>query len=112
MNVVGYQKGQSTKSAKNSRFQQAKSTVLHVYYTALCLNPIGKHLIRVCVGTACYVRGGSKILECINRNSKSKQEKQLLTLNFSLETVNCLGCCALGPVIEIDGQYFGKLKLR
>jgi NADH-quinone oxidoreductase subunit E len=80
------------------------------FYTALSLNPIGKHLIRVCVGTACYVRGGSKILECIEQKLQIKAGETTADSKFSLETVNCLGCCALGPVIEIDGQYFGKLN--
>ncbi|MFA5364501.1 MAG: NADH-quinone oxidoreductase subunit NuoE [Candidatus Bathyarchaeia archaeon] len=80
------------------------------FYTALSLKPVGRHLVRVCVGTACYVRGGSKILECIEQKLQIKAGETTDDSKFSLETVNCLGCCALGPVIEIDGQYFGKLN--
>lgn len=80
------------------------------FYTALSLKPIGRHLIRVCVGTACYVRGGSRILDTVEQKLGIKSGETTNDGKFSLETVNCLGCCALGPVIEIDGQYFGKLN--
>lgn len=80
------------------------------FYTALSLKPIGRHLIRVCVGTACYVRGGTRILDSMENKLGIKSGETTDDGKFSLETVNCLGCCALGPVIEIDGQYFGKLS--
>jgi NADH-quinone oxidoreductase subunit E len=80
------------------------------FYTALSLKPIGRHLIRVCVGTACYVRGGPRILDTVEQKLGIKSGETTNDGKFSLETVNCLGCCALGPVIEIDGQYFGKLN--
>lgn len=80
------------------------------FYTGLSLKPIGRHLIRVCVGTACYVRGGTRILDSVENKLGIKSGETTSDGKFSLETVNCLGCCALGPVIEIDGQYFGKLK--
>lgn len=81
------------------------------FYTALSLTQIGRHLIRVCVGTACYVRGGPRILDSVERALGIKDGETTLDNKFTLETVNCLGCCALGPVIEIDGQYHGKLTL-
>ena len=80
------------------------------FYTALSLKPIGRHLVRVCVGTACYVRGGPRILDSLENKLKIKSGDTTQDDRFTLETVNCLGCCALGPVIEIDGQYFGKLN--
>lgn len=80
------------------------------FYTALSLKPIGRHLIRVCVGTACYIRGGPRILDTVEKKLDIKSGETTNDGKFSLETVNCLGCCALGPVIEIDGQYFGKLN--
>ena len=79
------------------------------FYTALSLKPRGRHLIRVCSGTACYVRGGPRILDSVERSLNIKAGETTADKNFSLETVNCLGCCALGPVVEIDGQYHGKL---
>jgi NADH-quinone oxidoreductase subunit E len=80
------------------------------FYTALSLKPIGRHLLRVCVGTACYVRGGPRILDTVEKKLGIKSGETTSDGRFSLETVNCLGCCALGPVLEIDGQYFGKLN--
>jgi len=80
------------------------------FYTALSLKPIGRHLIRVCVGTACYVRGGPRILDAVEKKLGITAGETTNDGKFSLETVNCLGCCALGPVIEIDDQYFGKLN--
>lgn len=80
------------------------------FYTALSLSPIGRHLIRVCVGTACYVRGGPRILDSVKRTLCVKDGETTSDGKFTLETVNCLGCCALGPVVEIDGQYYGKLS--
>jgi NADH-quinone oxidoreductase subunit E len=80
------------------------------FYTALSLKPRGTHLVRVCSGTACYVRGGPRILDSVQQALKIKPGETTSDNNFSLETVNCLGCCALGPVMEIDRQYFGKLS--
>lgn len=80
------------------------------FYTALSLKPIGRHLVRVCVGTACYVRGGPRILNSLEIKLGIKSGETTEDDKFTLETVNCLGCCALGPVIEIDKQYFGKLN--
>jgi NADH-quinone oxidoreductase subunit E len=80
------------------------------FYTALSLKPIGRHLVRVCVGTACYVRGAPRILDSVENKLGIKAGETTGDGKFSLETVNCLGCCALGPVMEVDGAYFGKLN--
>jgi NADH-quinone oxidoreductase subunit E len=80
------------------------------FYTALSLKPIGRHLVRVCLGTACYVRGAPRFLDSVTNKLGIKSGETTSDHKFSLETVNCLGCCALGPVIEIDGKYHGKLN--
>ena len=80
------------------------------FYTALSLKPRGRHLVRVCAGTACYVRGGPRILDSVERTLDIRAGETTQDGKFTLETVNCLGCCALGPVVEIDGQYHGKLS--
>jgi NADH-quinone oxidoreductase subunit E len=80
------------------------------FYTAISLKPIGRHLVRVCVGTACYVRGAPRILDSVENKIGIKPGETTSDSRFTLETVNCLGCCALGPVIEVDGDYFGKLN--
>ena len=96
----------------NERLRIPISQIYRVasFYTALSLKPRGRHLIRVCLGTACYVRGGPRILDSIERKLSIKTGETTSDGKFSLETVNCLGCCALGPVIEIDGQYHGRLS--
>lgn len=80
------------------------------FYKAFSLTPKGRHKIRVCLGTACYVRKGQKILEAIERTLCIKAGETTSDGKFSLESVNCMGCCALGPVIEIDGRYYGELS--
>src|SRR3989337_2486839 len=96
----------------NKRLKIPVSEIYRVasFYTALSLKPRGTHLVRVCAGTACYVRGGPRILDSVERALNIKSGETTIDMNFSLETVNCLGCCALGPVVEIDGQYHGKLS--
>jgi NADH-quinone oxidoreductase subunit E len=96
----------------NKRLKIPVSEIYRVasFYTALSLKPRGRHLVRVCSGTACYVRGGPRILDSVERTLKISAGETTKDGNFTLETVNCLGCCALGPVVEVDGQYHGKLS--
>lgn len=95
----------------NERLKIPMSQIYRVasFYTALSLKPRGLHLVRVCLGTACYVRGGPRVLDSVERSLSIKAGETTNDGKFSLETVNCLGCCALGPVIEIDGKYHGGL---
>jgi NADH-quinone oxidoreductase subunit E len=96
----------------NKRLKIPVSEIYRVasFYTALSLKPRGQHLVRVCAGTACYVRGGPRILDSVERTLGVGAGETTPDGKFTLETVNCLGCCALGPVVEIDGQYHGKLS--
>lgn len=82
---------------------------LTTFYRAFSLKPRGKHLIKVCTGTTCHVRGGVEILDEIERIVGIKPGETAKDLTFSLETVNCLGACALGPLMVIDKQYFGEM---
>ncbi len=79
------------------------------FYSAFSLVPRGRHTISICAGTACHVRGAGKILEGLERVLRIKSGETTEDMKFTLETVNCLGACALGPVIVIDGEYFGKV---
>ena len=81
------------------------------FFKAFSLKPRGKHLITVCLGTACHVRGGSKIVEQIGRILGVEPGDTTKDQKFTLETVNCLGCCALGPLMLIDGKYFGNMSI-
>lgn len=96
----------------NKRLKIPVSEIYRVasFYTALSLKPRGRHLVRVCLGTACYVRGAPRILDSVERTLTIRTGKTTPDGKFTLETVNCLGCCALGPVVEIDGQYHGRLS--
>lgn len=80
------------------------------FFKAFSLEPRGRHLVNVCVGTACHVRGAVRVLETIERETGIKPGETDSDLKFSLEAVNCLGCCALGPVMVVDGEYHGKLS--
>lgn len=80
------------------------------FYKAFSLVPKGRHKVHICVGTACHVRGATRILDTVEEFTGIKPGETDLDLKFSLETVNCLGCCALGPVMEVDGKVHGKMS--
>jgi NADH-quinone oxidoreductase subunit E len=80
------------------------------FYRALSLKPRGRHEICVCMGTACHVRGAQRIADQMNLELGIRPGETTKDQNFTLETVNCLGVCAAGPVVAIDGQYFGKMS--
>ena len=80
------------------------------FYKAFSLVPKGRHEVHVCMGTACHVRGAGRVLEKVENVTGIRPGETDLDLKFSLETVNCLGCCALGPVVEIDGRAHGNVK--
>lgn len=76
------------------------------FYRAFSLKPRGKHLVSVCLGTACHVRGAPKIAEEFSRLLGIRPGETTQDKEFSLETVNCLGACALGPTVVVDDHYF------
>ncbi|MBM3156342.1 MAG: NAD(P)H-dependent oxidoreductase subunit E [Chloroflexi bacterium] len=75
------------------------------FYKAFSLTPQGRHLVTVCMGTACHVRGSPRLLDRVTDALKINPGESSQDMKFTLETVNCLGCCALGPVMVIDGEY-------
>jgi len=79
------------------------------FYRAFSLAPRGRHLVCACQGTACHVRGASRVVEELERQLGIKAGETTQDGEFTLETVNCLGACALGPVVVIDGRYFSKV---
>jgi NADH-quinone oxidoreductase subunit E len=80
------------------------------FYRAFSLSPRGKHEVCVCMGTACHVRGAQRIIDQVKLALDIRPGETTKDRNFTLETVNCLGVCAAGPVVAIDGQYFGKMS--
>jgi NADH-quinone oxidoreductase subunit E len=79
------------------------------FFQSFSLEPRGRHTVTVCLGTACHVRGGQRLVDKIGRDYKLKPGQTTPDERFTLETANCLGCCALGPVVVIDGKYEGQV---
>jgi tungsten-dependent benzoyl-CoA reductase-related protein bamG len=79
------------------------------FYKAMSLTPRGRHIINVCLGTACHVRGGPRIMDRAKQILGVDVGETTPDMRFTLERVNCLGCCALGPVMVVDGEYYGKV---
>ncbi len=82
------------------------------FYNAFSLTPRGKHVVTICMGTACHVRGAPQILDEFKRRLGIDVEETTSDNMFTLESVNCLGACALGPIAVIDKKYYGQLKIR
>lgn len=80
------------------------------FFRAFSLEPRGKHVCQVCMGTACHVRGAKGVLDELERELDVKAGKTTKDGEFVLETVNCLGACALGPIVVIDDNYHGKIS--
>ena len=81
------------------------------FYNAFSLKPIGKHKITVCLGTTCHVKGAPRIVDTLERELGIKIGETTEDMNFTLETVNCLGCCGLAAVMTIDEDLYGKVTL-
>jgi len=80
------------------------------FFKAFSLKPRGKHLVNVCLGTACHVRGAPAVLEEMGRQLGIKSGETTEDMQFTLESVNCLGACALGPIVVVDGEYHGQMN--
>lgn len=81
------------------------------FFKVFRLQPRGQHIVQICLGTACHVRGGERILDKVQRTLGIQPGESITTdkMSFSLETVNCLGACALGPVMVINGKYYRNM---
>jgi NADH-quinone oxidoreductase subunit E len=79
------------------------------FYNALSLKPRGRHKIDVCLGTACHVRGGNRILDKLERDLRISVGETTKDRKVTLESVRCVGCCSLGPVVVVDGNVHGRL---
>jgi len=95
----------------SARLEVPISRIRHTatFYKAFSLVPKGRHQIHICMGTACHVRGASRVLETVETATGIKAGETDADMKFSLDTVNCLGCCALGPVMEVDSKQLGKV---
>lgn len=97
----------------SEKLQVPLTRTMHIasFYKAFSLVPKGRHEVHICMGTACHVRGAKRVLETVEDLTGIKPGETDMEMKFSLETVNCLGCCALGPVIEVDGKTHGKISV-
>jgi len=82
------------------------------FYKAFSLTPQGRHVFHVCLGTACQVRGAKRLLDNVVGVLGIEPGQTDAKQKFTLTTVNCLGCCALGPVMMVDGQYYSKPGIK
>ena len=82
------------------------------FYKALSLKPKGRHIIKICDGTACHMRGAVNLAGEIERHTGVRPGECGADGHFSVESVNCLGSCALAPVIVIDGRYYGNVAME
>ena len=82
------------------------------FYAQFYLTPQGRHRVKVCLGTACHVRGGRRIMDAVRRRLGIEPGETTPDYEFSLERVACFGSCALAPVMVVDGKVYGKLTPR
>ena len=82
------------------------------FYKSFSLEPRGEHEIKVCLGTTCHLKGGQRLIEACERNLGVERGHTTDDLRFTLETVNCLGSCALAPVVMVDNDYLGRATIR
>ncbi|MBS4025621.1 MAG: NAD(P)H-dependent oxidoreductase subunit E [Clostridia bacterium] len=96
----------------SEKLEVSLTRIQHIatFYKAFSLVPKGRHQIHVCMGTACHVRGAQNVLDKVQDLTGIKPGETDSDMKYSLETVNCLGCCSLGPVMEVDGKVHGKIS--
>lgn len=98
--------------AKHLKISESEIYGVLTFYKAFSLTPRGKHVVTICMGTACHVRGAPLILDEFRRQLGLEPGQTSADRLFTLETVNCVGACALGPIAIADREYHGQLKTR
>jgi NADH-quinone oxidoreductase subunit E len=99
-----------TRVSKEFNIPLSRLLSVATFYSAFSLTPRGKYQINVCLGTACHVRGGARIMNKVERELGIKKGKTTEDLRFSLDEVRCLGCCGLAPVMVVGEDVHGKLS--
>jgi NADH:ubiquinone oxidoreductase subunit E len=89
---------------------ESKIYAMGTFYKALSLTPRGKHIVKVCTGTACHLKGAPQILETLERELKVKRNGTTADGEYTVECVNCVGACAMAPVTVIDEEYHGETR--
>ncbi len=98
--------------AERLRITESEVVGVLTFYRAFRLKPVGRHLVTVCAGTSCHVREGHEVLREVERQLGVRPGGTTADRMFTLETVNCLGCCAIGPTVVIDGRYHARVAIR
>ncbi|MFW6140300.1 MAG: NADH-quinone oxidoreductase subunit NuoE [Acidobacteriota bacterium] len=99
-----------TKISKEFNIPLSRLLSVATFYKAFSLTPRGKYQINICLGTACHVRGGARIMNKVERELGIKRGQTTENLRFSLDEVRCLGCCGLAPVIVVGEDVHGKIS--
>ena len=97
------------KLSRKMDIPQSQIYSMATFFRAFSLKKRGRHIVNVCLGTACHVRGAELIVESLERQLGVGRGQTTQDLNFTLESVNCMGCCATGPVVKIGEEYFGHM---
>ena len=97
------------KLSKKMDIPQSQIYSMATFFRAFSLKKRGRHIVNVCLGTACHVRGAELIVESLERQLGVGRGQTTSDLNYTLESVNCMGCCATGPVVKIGEEYFGHM---
>lgn len=98
-----------TKLAENTGLKLSDMYGVATFYAQFRLNPVGKHIVKVCHGTACHVQNANELTEALEEALKIKDGETTEDGLFTLESVACLGCCSLAPVMMIGDDTYGKL---
>ncbi len=96
--------------ADQLRVPMARLHSLGTFYKAFSLEPTGKHTVCLCMGIACHIRGGQQVMEKLQRNLHVAVGGTTADRKFTLETVRCLGCCSLAPVMRVDEHIHGRMN--
>lgn len=97
------------KLSRKMAIPQSHVYSMATFFRAFSLEERGKHIVSVCLGTACHVRGAGLIMESLERQLAVRRGQTTADRGFTLESVNCMGCCATGPVVKIDEEFFGHM---
>lgn len=97
--------------SEKTRVPLARIFGIATFYTAFSFVPRGRHTVTVCMGTTCYVRGSQRLLDEMKRELKIEQGQTTKDVRFSLESVRCVGCCAIAPVVTVDKRAHGKVEV-
>ena len=89
---------------------ESKIYAMGTFYKALSLVPRGRHTIKVCTGTACHLKGANQIIDTVERELDVKRNSTTTDGRFTLESVNCVGACAMAPLVVVDEDYHGQVR--